>query len=166
MALTKCADCGGQLSDAAVRCPGCGAPPPKKKMRKSLQWLLWCLLAAAALPVILGSNQPQAVKAQSELDKKQEAEDMRALYVLVLTLRKGAKDPDSLKVHNAFITSVGASCVEYSATNSYNARLRAFAIAPRGKDAVFDDVAAWNKLCANLPSTNYTTHVQRRILDQ
>ena len=28
MALVKCEDCGGQVSDKATACPNCGAPPP------------------------------------------------------------------------------------------------------------------------------------------
>jgi len=31
MAIQKCGECGGQVSDKAEKCPACGAPVPKKK---------------------------------------------------------------------------------------------------------------------------------------
>lgn len=32
MALIKCAECGKELSEKAVACPGCGAPSPVKSL--------------------------------------------------------------------------------------------------------------------------------------
>lgn len=39
MALTKCGECGGEVSTQAKACPKCGAPPPKQKAPGVPGWL-------------------------------------------------------------------------------------------------------------------------------
>ena len=45
MALTKCRECGQEISSEAVSCPHCGAPKPQKKssLESSFQGILGIL---------------------------------------------------------------------------------------------------------------------------
>jgi hypothetical protein len=54
MALTKCEECGGQLSDRAVTCPHCGAPLQRRGRRVAA--LLGVVLAGLAAGLLTLSN--------------------------------------------------------------------------------------------------------------
>lgn len=49
MALIKCNECGGQMSDQALKCPHCGCPVSVQPAGKSRRWLLWVAIAVIGL---------------------------------------------------------------------------------------------------------------------
>ena len=66
MAMTKCGECGRDISDKATACPGCGAPAaapstPKVKTRPAFKVLGWMLVALAiTLPFIPKNDEGRA----------------------------------------------------------------------------------------------------------
>ena len=62
MALTKCPDCGKEISQEAWGCPGCGKPlrSPWGLKGKTLRWALgmWLLLIFAFIVLWQVLNQP------------------------------------------------------------------------------------------------------------
>ena len=178
MALMNCPECGREISTTAKACVGCGAgvKPPKKKSNG----MVWkSLLGAVVTVMILGGigstmaehaeqeriakltpaeRQAETDKAKADADKAQadEAEFQKKAgraRAAVVTLRASSKNPDSFKVISATAYPDGAACIEYSATNSFNATLRGSAVLTP-KDALLVEehngnrfVAAWNKLC-------------------
>jgi zinc-ribbon domain len=175
MALTKCKECGSEISDKAAACPKCGAPvPAPRKKTGLLTWLVVGFLGLTLLGTIISNSSSNstgnaAATAASAKPPPTAAEklvesDRYAAAALVLMLKKSAKDPDSFKLHTAMVTKDGAGCVEYSATNSFNARIRGIAAVARGKTDVSDSSASWNKLCAHKENTDYTDLFKSTIL--
>ncbi len=174
MALTKCNECGTDISDKATACPKCGAPASKPKKKTGLlTWIFAAVIAFVAISALTANHNAASVSTQTApaakpgptAQQKLEESDRMNAGALVLMLRKSAKDPDSFKLHSATVTKDGAGCVEYSATNSFNARLRAIAVVTRGKTAVSNSPATWNKLCAHKDSTDYTDLFIRTLLE-
>ena len=64
MALTKCDECGGQLSDRAVSCPHCGAPVQRRGRRVAA--LLGVVFAALAASLLTLSNVREGAGAGDE----------------------------------------------------------------------------------------------------
>jgi len=57
MAIFKCKDCGKEVSDKAVACPGCGrmfTPEEKKAGVKKQRMVLWLLASLALISVLWG----------------------------------------------------------------------------------------------------------------
>lgn len=60
MALVRCDECGGAVSDRAIACPRCGAPVPQERMRwKTVALLFACV---AALLTVIGWGLIQSVR--------------------------------------------------------------------------------------------------------
>ena len=178
MALMNCPECGREISTQAKTCVGCGAgvKPPKKKS-SGLVWKSMAVLiglgtvgSAISLNATEHAEQERIAKLtpaqrQAEADKtKADADKAKAdeavfqteagrARVAVATLRDASKNPDSFKVKSAIAYPDGAACIEYMATNSFNATLKGSAVlTPKGAMLVEEHngnrfVGAWNKYC-------------------
>jgi hypothetical protein len=170
MALIKCKECGTEVSDKATSCTKCGAPVPSPRKKTGIvTWAIVGILGIGFVRAItLGSgptSTPSAAASPPPPTEAQKLEESDRLNTaaLVLTVKKAAKDPDSFKLHSAMATKEGTSCIEYSATNSFNARLRGIAVVARGKTEISEAAATWNKLCAHKENTDYTDLFQRTL---
>jgi hypothetical protein len=143
--------------------------PPKKKTGL-FTWLVVAILGIGFISALVPSNQsataaaPPAVKPPPTEQEKLAESDRIQTADVVLTIKRAAKDPDSFKLISAGSTKDGASCIEYSATNSFNARLKSFVVVIRGKTTISESVGDWNKFCANKPMTDYTDYFQKFVL--
>lgn len=149
MALVRCKECATEISNKATNCPKCGAPAPRKT--SAFTWTVVGLFCFWAIGSFLNkstlTNQQGNTKPAPTPEEVQAGVDRIRAGELVLHLRDSAKDPDSFKLHDAYGTKAGSACVEYSATNSFNARLRGIAVLARGKTTIATDVPTWNRLC-------------------
>lgn len=125
MALTKCPDCGRDVSDAAPACPGCGRPikPPKDTEKKGgigcgsllvVMGILWLIIILnSPRPQTVGSTIQQATPSATP-DHVRIAEDAKAMnarlwrenhrlddsaraYILKSTLKSGGQRCDSVE---------------------------------------------------------------------
>lgn len=155
MALSKCKECGAQISAAAKACPQCGAPPPKKT--SMFTWLVAGFIVIAVGMSLTRPDappKPQKTAEQLAVEQKQEAEFQRVVLVAKL-VRRSAKDPDSFNLTYAGMTDKGAVCLEYRAKNSFNAVVPGRYVAA-GK-ANGDTAELWNRHCANQSIRDYST---------
>lgn len=168
MALLTCKDCGGEISSEAKACPKCGAKPPKRTS------LFVKVLAVIAIPAVLysvtRSNADSEKRSQAAAAKeaaltpaqkiaRQAANDLFAANVAraqqaVDFLKTHAKNPDSLQLETVFATDAGAICIQYRATNSFNAVVPGVLVLPKDIKQVSQGTPtatapAWNKHCAN-----------------
>jgi len=150
MALKKCKDCGAQVSTDAKQCPQCGA-----KVKKSAGWVAWIVAAFVLFVVVKAAIQDkpqQAAKTPEQI--AQEAKDEAAFQAdvaKVRALRSAMKNPDSFQLVKAIRMASGVLCVEYRATNSFNAVItEQKAITPAA------EFADWNKECAGKTGKDVT----------
>ncbi len=143
MALKKCEECGAQVSTEAESCPHCGAKV-KKSMGIGKVLALFILVFAVAKCAVDDGKKPQQpakTPEQIEREAKEEAA-FQADVAKVKALRAAMKNPDSFQLVSAIRMDSGVLCVEYRATNSFNAVITEHkAITPAGA------LADWNKAC-------------------
>lgn len=172
MTLIACRECGAKISSAAKTCPQCGAKPPRRTST---------LTRLAAIVVILGlvggivmsereQEQQAAAEARREAamtpeqraaearSKREEEAQFQRGVLLLRALRKSMKNPDSFKFEAATLMADGTFCIEYRATNSFNAIVPGYLSAPTGGRPLTSDDAVgetqWNRLCAGKHGTN------------
>jgi len=91
MAIVKCAECGGALSDTAKTCPHCGAPA-KKAIKKSQT-------AAKLIVVLVGSVWLYGIFTGSTSDKKTRTfGEPEALFICQEAIKATAKDPEKANI--------------------------------------------------------------------
>lgn len=144
MAMTKCRECGAAISDTAVSCPSCGAKPKKPTSKLSIG--LAGLALIGVLQAAFKANEappPQSKSAADIAAERQFQADVMALRALKSSL----KNPASFDLVKAVRLDGGVLCVEYRATNSFNAIIASTAVVTGGK--IDSSFGAWNRLCAN-----------------
>lgn len=166
MAMTKCSECGAQISTKATACPSCGA---KIKRTSKLTWIVTGFLALVVVsvaPAIMDGQKagtkraeeqaateaaktPEQRAAEAEAKAKSEAEFQRVVTV-ARALKASAKNPASFELVDALYMPSGAVCITYRATNSFNAIVTDNAAI--GKDGKSGD---WNKLCGGKTGNSY-----------
>lgn len=141
-----------------------------KKKHNRLQWLFlgvatFGIVAAmltsqnareeksAAVAAVEALKTPEQRAAEEAQKAKKEAEFQRAVAGAG-ALKRGAKNPGSFDLNNAFITQAGAMCFTFSGSNSFNATVPGYAVEVAGK-LRSDDPASWNKHCAEKTGQNY-----------
>jgi hypothetical protein len=157
MTLTKCKECGKEISNKADACPHCGHKPT--------QYSGCFLVVIASLAVfgtvgIMSSKTPPAppppepipTREQIAQDKKKEATRLMVLMYMQ-ALKKDLRDPDSL-VWETVRANDNASviCIEYRAKNGFGGMNRDFIAVVNNN--VKRDAAAWNKHCT-VPLTDH-----------
>lgn len=162
MALIKCKDCGADVSKSAKTCPQCGAKMPAKTSTFTI--LVALLIAFGAYISLTTPSAPpappvQKTSAQLAAEKK-EADDFQRAVMALRLVRNNMKNPASFSPTLVGITAAGAICIEYRATNAFNAIVPGrFVVAGTSSG---DSAAAWNQHCANKSVTNFT-HAQRAM---
>lgn len=143
MALRKCEECGSQVSTDADRCPHCGAKVKKPMGIARVTALVILVGAIAKCTMDDDKKQQQAAKTPEQIEREAKEEAaFQAEVVKVKALRAAMKNPASFQLVSAVRMDSGVLCVEYRATNSFNAIITEHkAITPA---ATFAD---WNKAC-------------------
>jgi hypothetical protein len=168
MALTKCRECGHQISTKATLCPSCGA---KIKRTSKLTLIAGGLFAVvvvscvgrmgsdlnkaderqAAVAAMEAAKPPEQKASEAAAKAKTEAEFQRVVLVLRM-LKASLHNPASFELVRAGMVPGGAICVVYRATNKFNATV--------AENAAFDKnlkPGTWNKLCGGKSATDYTS---------
>jgi hypothetical protein len=126
MALMDCRECKQSVSTTAKACPHCGAKV--KKPANVVGGIMGGLLVGGLLIGMVSSHsgskgaasaQPPSA-AQLAAGEKTKTDDAEDLY-RVCALRQAMKNPDAFKLVSAVRAASGELCVEYRATNSFNA---------------------------------------------
>lgn len=148
MALTKCKECGHQVSTEAKSCPQCGA-----KIRKPASKLGIILVTLIAIPIfgaIFNHEDPlpKPPRSPEEIAAAAKREEAFQMTVAVARLlKKSMHDPSSL-TWEAIGTNDDASliCFEYRAKNAFGAIVLGRAAYANGRISTGN--SAWNKNCA------------------
>ncbi len=183
MALTKCKECGSDVSTKADACPKCGAKRPRRT--SLLAWLGALILVpscglglvgmyrgseqaaaqAASAAAVEAAKSPAQRAAESAQKAKDEADFQRAASAL-RSLKAGLKNPASFEVAKVIATATGALCIDYRGTNSFNAVISAVAVVtPDNKlssGSSSDMANLWNRHCAKQPGRDMT-HARRAV---
>ena len=185
MALIKCGECGGELSDKAAACPKCGAKPPRKTSR--VTWLVGGIFAIAVAQWVWSSargpgNAAQNVPAagapisdeeraalQRAAQDKAAADARRGLIAQAAkVLRNGMHDPASFEIQEVLMMGDQAGCYTYRAKNGFGALRSAQAVlTPETKFITSDKAgfgAAWKKHCAGQSGQPLTSYVRMFVL--
>jgi len=141
MSLIKCKECGASVSDTAKNCPSCGT-----KIKQPIS--RWTILVIGLLVIGFGISVSQDEVKKAELTPEQikenaekEAEFQKSV-AMVRALKASMNNPASFTLVNAIKMTDKTLCVEYRATNAFNAVITEYkAINEAGK---FVD---WNARC-------------------
>lgn len=178
MALTKCQECGAEVSTKAGACPKCGA---KQRRTNAVTKIVGTIFALGVVVAVISSvtreNEAQKKAAeeatrvaaltpeqrQREADAKK-AEDANKRFadqmflkaqLAAQAVRKSANDPASIQFAEAGYTDEGTVYLIYRGKNAFNATILNRAIltadgkAASGSDA--QTAALWNRYIAGKP---------------
>lgn len=152
MAMTKCKECGKEISTKAGACPNCGA---KVKKQVGILGIIFSLIVGGAIfsgvtaskkeEIAQANKSPQQIAAE----KAKKDADLHRYAVAVAAAKsiKGAmRDPDSLKFDSMRVSEDGKTvCAEYRAKNGFGGMNKEFVTFV--KDIGHRDAATWNKNC-------------------
>lgn len=192
MSLVKCRECGKDVSGQAPACPHCGIKNPAPRETKAIVLILAALLVtvgvgfchfrgddraelafrmeqqrrssmtAEARAAEDKANAERKVAEKAAADAK-EANFQRALR-LVQAIKTQMKDPSSLDISDAGVTSDGAIGITYRGKNSFGALVLNYAVLTKdGKIAIGSekDVASlWNRHIAGKGATDLTSSLR------
>lgn len=136
MALTKCKECGGQVSSEATACPHCGAKPPKRTSRAG--WLFLVFVIVLVVGIKLGSpetpptppmtpEQKAEAIAKAQMEKQQSEAKWQCRQFVERSLKAPATaDFQNYREFTAWGTDDGPYGVKgyVDAQNSFGAKLR------------------------------------------
>ena len=155
MAMTKCKECGNEISSKADSCPKCGA---KVKRTSAFTKFVLVLIVTGVVGSIIGTIQrsgEQAEQAKAEAarraqlsseqrttEDKQRAEARAAknkakleeevafqkALILARAVKHDAKDPQSVDFSKAFVTEDGTVALTFRAKNSFGALVINYAV--------------------------------------
>lgn len=83
-----------------------------------------------------------------------EDKDRSFVFAAVKTLQQSVKNPDSFTLTRAFFTTDGFACIDYRATNSFNAVVPGRAVI--SLDVASSEDADWWKYCTNKTGKTYS----------
>jgi hypothetical protein len=147
MSLTKCRECGKDVSTEAKSCPSCGAKPPKPTS-------VFTLIAGGIFIFFVGgmvvsSNEREKKPALTPEQAATKAKEEAAFQITVLAVKavkKALRDPESI-TWESICANDDASiiCIEYRARNGCGGLNKEVAIFTNGK--VSQRAETWNKHC-------------------
>jgi hypothetical protein len=149
MAMTKCKECGGEVSTKASACPKCGA------VVKRTGCLTWIVAGFAPAP-----SKPKSPEEQAR------EQGIARASVAAKALRQAARNPDSFVLEKALVMPNGAACLEYRAQNGFGGMSREQAVVPADSDKLLATGAggfdsAWNSQCAGKTGADVTYQVRQ-----
>lgn len=151
MTLIQCRECKNDVSDSAKACPKCGAKMPRKTSR-GLKLFAWLIGISMVASIFVSANAPSPAPlsaADAAVKAKQEAE-FQAVVLKVRALKASVKNPSSFELMSAILMPGGTLCVEFRATNSFNA------VVPDSKAITSkNNFGDWNKECSGKSGTDY-----------
>jgi len=122
MALTRCSECQGQVSEHAAACPACGAPvrrTAKAAMAPAVPWWQWVLfgllVAGGVATCVTDKTQPPAEAGLSDGD---------AAYLCAQAIRAASRDAERAEVPTVLPVRSAGSVVFTWANNTRLLRLR------------------------------------------
>lgn len=142
--MTTCKECGAAISDKAASCPSCGAPPKKPTSRLSIA--LAGLVLIFVLQAIFRSNNAPSPPPKTAAELAADRELQEAVMIL-RAVKASMKNPASFDLVNAIRLEGGILCIEYRATNSFNAITTSMMVVRDGKADASGEL--WNRHCAN-----------------
>lgn len=158
MALTKCDECGNEVSDTDKTCPKCGAKKIKKNVSK---WVVWLSIVGVLYLVFMSNDtkvkrEQAAASAASTLTPAERAEEKAAEEVsnkrfsktraVALSIKRNLREPESVQ-WIAITANRDASvvCLNYRARNGFGGMSVSYTTVV---DNVLSETAdAWNKNC-------------------
>lgn len=161
MSLTKCRECGNQVSTTASVCPQCGA-----KVRKPTSLIGVAVVVAALLLFFQCSSQPAkqtaAPKTPEQIARQKADEDRFTITAgMVLQLRKAMRNPASFQLEEAYANDDATLiCVRYRGQNGFGGMNVETAIAVNG--VLISSSKDWNKRCAGV-ALHDMKHVRHAI---
>jgi hypothetical protein len=150
MALITCKECKAKISSDAKACPQCGYEE-KETSRGAI--LIGGLILFAVLYSLFGTAKtpPKAPPTAAEI--KREA-DFQNVVRVAKWAKNRSKNPDSFELTYAGISGSGTVCIEFRATNSFNAVVPGIYVM---SNTVSGDTAKlWNAECAGRGLDDYT----------
>ncbi len=160
MALIKCQECNGEVSDTAKSCPQCGAEVDKPASTTKVVVVGVVLLFLVGWVYNAGSDSRAGPPpAPSAAQIANEAE-FKAVVIGAAALKAASKNPKSFKLESAVKMASGAICYEYRGTNSFNAIVPGNAVFILGVGS--SKPADWNKHCAGKSGIDFT-HARQAI---
>jgi hypothetical protein len=153
MSLTKCRECGKEVSTEAKACPHCGIknPAPPSRAGNVIKLIIGAVMLAFIVKCINTGEEAKNEKAAAEARKTPEQRAAEAaretefqnVVARLRALKASTKNPASFELVSATLMNDGTLCAEYRGTNSFNA------VVP-GQTAITSAgaVVPWNKHCA------------------
>lgn len=150
MAMTKCKECGAEISSRAEACPRCGARIRRTRLAVKLLAIFFGVgLIGAIVEGVRNPSGGTAINPKTPEQKAKEEADTKRFVVAAAvaeTLKKAVRDPDSLKFDSVRISDdAKVACVEYRARNGFGGMNREIVIFVDGVSR--SDAATWNKRC-------------------
>lgn len=156
MSMIACHECKTQISSAAEKCPHCGAIKRMAMWKKAVIALFVLPVALGIFTAVTGPDvplaQPAAPVPKTPEQIREEAEFKRVVLV-ARSIKAASKNPDSFKLESAMLTAAGTVCVEYRATNSFNAVVPGYASSR--EDKISTSAGDWNRHCAGKTGKDY-----------
>jgi hypothetical protein len=143
MALTKCSECGHDISTEAKSCQNCGAKP--KKHVGILGYTLLGLFILFVIMVANGSNDNNSSTQTSPPDPMSEQRFQKTLMAAT-AVKQSLRNPASVIWDDIFTNQDGSSiCVKYRAQNGFGGMNIEHVVFVNGKP--YQTNQAWNKHC-------------------
>lgn len=172
MAMTKCKECGNEISTKADACPKRGAKQPATGC---LTWVVagFLFLVVATMVSNLGNKdtspgeggRPKKAAVEKSPEEIAIEKGTATAAVAAKSLRDAMRNPDSLVLEKALVMDSGAVCIEYRAQNGFGGMNRASAVVPPGTAKLLNGDApgfdkSWNKNCAGKTGHDVTRQAE------
>lgn len=160
MAMTKCPECGSQISTSAAVCPSCGAKPDKPTSRLTIAIAGLFAIGLAAAISRHSDNETErpapAAKTPAELaETARKDREINTVLAGARMLKQSMKKPETFELTRATMIDGKVICYEYVARNSFNDQAPGHYVV---SDAVSSNsIKAWNALCAGKSGDDYTS---------
>lgn len=141
MALTKCKECGKEVSDTAGKCPNCGA-----KVKKPMGVLGIVAIGIAIIALAKCSESAnRASLNKSPPDPVAEARFQKTAAI-ARTIKNNLREPESMTLETARANDdASVVCLEYRARNGFGGMSKEFVVFAQNK--AHQTPEAWNKHC-------------------
>lgn len=154
MALNSCEVCKKQISDTAKACPFCG----HKRSGK-----FWKVIGLVTFIFIIGkcSSESSKTSANKPAERTPQQIESDAKFSRDVGMLKAFKrtlhNPDSFKIESVLRMADDTLCVEYRATNKFNAVILSHLVILKG-----GNIGVWNTHCADKSGVNIT-YIRRAL---